>query len=107
MQVQEHTVKRGDGKTLRWNLSRDLSGVSSARVIICRSVGASPVVDRAGNVDSPATAGVVSLALTPADYGTGLLEVGNVYLVEVETLPGPLTHPEEGYGILRVVSDLG
>lgn len=105
-----HGVKRGDLKTLKWNLGRDLTGVTSARVIIATKAGAVPAVDRNGVVVSPATDGIVSLALTAADYGVGKLEAGNVYLVEVETTPGPLTHPDgtsQPYETLTVLADLG
>jgi hypothetical protein len=103
-----HTVKRGDAKTLRWNLGRDLTAVSTARVIISPSPGATPVVDRNGVIDSPATAGIVSLALAAGDYAANKLVAGKEYYVEVETSPGPLTHPDAGlYELLLVVQDLG
>lgn len=102
-----HIVKRGDGKTLRWDLGRDLSAVTEARVIIARRAGQTPVVDRPGVIESPAADGVVSLTLAPDDYGDGLLEAGRTYVVEVETEPGPLTHPDSGYEKLKVVADLG
>lgn len=103
-----HIVKRGDAKTLRWNLGRDLTLVSTARVIIAPSPGATAAVDRNGVIDSPATAGIVSLGLVVGDYGVGKLEAGREYFVEIETLPGPLTHPDEaGYERLHVLQDLG
>lgn len=102
-----HLVKRGDAKTLRWNLGRDLTGVSTARVVMAASVGATPVLDRNGVVDSPATAGIVSLTLVAGDYGAGKLEAGKSYRVEIETLPGPLTHPDTTYETLVVLQDLG
>jgi hypothetical protein len=103
-----HTVKRGDTKTLRWDLGRDLTGVSTARVIISPTPGATPVLDRNGVIDSPATAGIVSLALAAGDYGAAKLEVGTVpYYVEIKTSPGPLTHPNNTYERLTVIQDLG
>jgi len=102
-----HIVKRGDAKTLRWNLDRDLTAVSTARVIISPSPGATPAVDRVGVIDSPATAGIVSLGLVAGDYAVNKLEAGNDYLVEIETSPGPLTHPDTTYETLRVLQDLG
>jgi hypothetical protein len=102
-----NTVKRGDAKTLRWDLGRDLTGVSTARVIISPRIGATPAVDRDGVIDSPATAGIVSLALLVTDYGSTKLQAGQSYLVEIETMPGPLTHPEVDYERLEVVADLG
>jgi hypothetical protein len=102
-----HTVKRGDTKTLRWDLGRDLTGVSSVRVIMAATAGATPVLDRAGTIDSPPTAGIVSLVLAPTDYGSAKLQAGKRYLVEIETSPGPLTHPDTTYEILRVLQDLG
>jgi len=101
-----HIVKRGDAKTLRWDLGRDLTGIS-ARVIVAPSPGATPAVDRSGVVDSPATAGIVSLTLATSDYGAGKLEAGRDYYVEIETSPGPLTHPDIGHETLRVLQDLG
>ena len=103
-----HTVKRGDAKTLRWNLGRDLTAVVTARVIIAESPGATPVIDRAGVVDAPPTAGIVSLALVAGDYAANKLVAGRDYYVEIETSPGPLTHPDAGlYEYLTVVQDLG
>lgn len=102
------SVKRGDAKTLKWKLGRDLTG-AAARVIIASKAGAVPAVDRNGTI-TDAPGGIVSLALTAADYGVGKLEAGNVYLVEVETTPGPLTHPDgtsEPYETLTVLADLG
>jgi hypothetical protein len=108
-----HSVKRGDTKTLRWNLGRDLTGVSTARVIIKANPAATAAVDRAGVIDTPVTAGIVSLALVAGDYGPGKLEVTNTpalpyYLVEIETTPGPLTHPDDAhvYERLYVLQDL-
>jgi hypothetical protein len=103
-----HTVKRGDAKTLRWNLGRDLTAVSIARVIIAPSPGATPAVDRNGVIDAPPTAGIVSLALAAGDYAANKLVAGKDYYVEIETSPGPLTHPDTGlYERLSVVQDLG
>lgn len=103
-----HTVKRGDAKTLRWDLGRDLTAVSTARVIISGDEGGTPVVDRNGTIDSPPTAGIVSLTLVAGDYGAGKLVVRTrPYLVEVETAPGPLTHPDSGHELLYVAQDLG
>lgn len=102
-------VKRGDLKTLRWNLGRDLTGVTTARVIIAAKAGDTPVVDRNGVIDDIPT-GIVSLALTAADWGVGKLEAGNTYQVEIETSPGPLTHPDDPsrpYEQLHVIADLG
>ena len=99
------SVKEGDAKTLRWNLGRDLTGVTEARVIIAVQPGVAPAVDRAGVIESPTANGIVHLALTTDDYGTGKLQPG-VYYVEVETSPGPLTHPDDGYETLTVISDL-
>jgi hypothetical protein len=103
-----HIVKRGDTKTLRWNLGRDLTAVVTARVIIAPEPGATPVLDRAGNIEAPATAGIVALTLDVADYAPTKLVAGTQYLVEIETSPGPLTHPDsDGYETLHVVQDLG
>lgn len=102
-----HIVKRGDAKTLRWQLGRDLTAVSTTRVIIAPQPGGTAAVDRAGTIDTPATAGIVSLTLAVGDYGAGKLIAGNEYFVEIETTPGPLTHPDTGYEKLRVIQDLG
>lgn len=110
MPSTSHSVKRGDTKTLKWDLGRDLTGVTTARVIISKAAGVTPAVDRSGVIVSPATGGIVTLALAAADYGAGKLEAGNVYLVEIETSPGPLTHPDGGaapYATLTVLADLG
>jgi len=100
------SVKRGDTKTLKWNLGRDLTGVSQVRVIIAKNSDETPAVDRNGVIDTPITDGIVSLALNAGDYGTGKLEPGT-YRVEIETMPGPLTHPDSGYETLSVIADLG
>lgn len=103
-----HRVKRGDTKTLRWSLGRDLTGVT-VTVKMARTIGGTLAINRAGVVDAPATAGIVSLALLTTDYAAGKLEAGNVYLVEIETSPGPLTHPDDdnAYETLLVRPDLG
>ena len=101
-----HVIKRGDAKTLRWNLGRDLSGVTTAKVVIKSDPVASPVVERNASIDD-AVGGIVSLPLTTADYGTAKLHVRpDPFLVEVETQPGPLTHPDDGYELVYVVADL-
>lgn len=100
-----HHIKRGDTVTLRWNLGRDLTGVTVARVIIAAEPGEVPVIDRSGVIDTPASDGVVSLGITTADYGVGLLEAGKRYLVEVEA--DGITHPDQGYEQLKIIADLG
>lgn len=100
-----HVIKRGDLRTLRWNLERDLTGVSAARVVIADRRGA-VAVDRAGAIDAPATAGIVSLALQSGDWAAGKLAADTSYRVEIETSPGPVTHPDSGYEALVVVGDL-
>jgi hypothetical protein len=105
-----HRVKRGDLKTLRWNLGRDLTGVTRARVVIAPHPGAAPILDRDGVVEEPPTSGLVGLELLAGDYGPGKLEPRSAhYVVEVETWPGPLTHPDDGhqYERLYVWADLG
>lgn len=102
------TVKRGDAKTLRLDTGRNLTGVSTARVIISPYPGATPAVDRSGTIPDPA-AGIVTLALTTGDYGpTKLYPRKDPFLVEVETEPGPLTHPDDphAYEKLYVLKDL-
>jgi hypothetical protein len=103
------TVKRGDAKTLQWNLGRDLTGVTTARVIIKATPSATAAVDRNGSIVAPATGGIVSLALLTTDYAPGKLEADRTYLVEIETQPGPLTHPDDDhvYERLHVLQDLG
>jgi len=105
-----HSVKRGDIKTLRWNLGRDLTGVSTARVLIKAHPTATAAIERNGTIDTPITAGIVSLALQAGDYAAGKLTPrSQPYLVEVETSPGPLTHPDDDhqYERLYVTQDLG
>ena len=106
-----HTIKEGDARTLRWNLGRDLSGVTSARVIISVRPGDTPAVDREAEIDDPPEDGIISLTLGPDDYGSSALSVHGrdqmEYQVEVETEPGPLTHPDDGYETLTVLADLG
>lgn len=107
MPSSNHSVKRGDAKTIKWDLGRDLTAVTSARVIIGK-LGATPVIDRNGTIDD-AVNGIVSLALTPTDYAADKLVAGEVYQVEIETSPGPLTHPDGGaapYASLTVIADL-
>lgn len=103
-----HMVKRGDAKTLRWDLGRDLTAVSTARVIIAPQVGGTAAVDRNGVIDAPPTLGTVSLTLAAGDYGVGKLVARiDPYLVEIETSPGPLTHPDTSRQLLYVLQDLG
>jgi hypothetical protein len=106
-----HTIKEGDARTLRWDLGRDLTGVTAARVIISVRAGDTPAIDRDGTIDDPPTTGIVSLTLGPDDYSTTKLSVHGrdhmTYQVEIETQPGPLTHPDNGYETLTVLADLG
>lgn len=102
-------VKRGDAKTLVFNLGRNLAGVASATVRIAETIGGALAVNRAG-VITDVPNGVVQLGLLVSDYGVGKLEAGKQYYVEVETLPGPLTHPDvasKPYLIMQVLADLG
>lgn len=108
-----HTVKRGDEKTLRWDLARDLADVTIARVIISRRPALTPVLNRNGEIEDAATGTptrrIVALTLTEDDYGVGKLEPGRTYLVEVETTSSDgtvLTHPDDRYEHLTVVTDL-
>jgi len=108
-----HTVKRGDTKTLQWNLGRDLTDVTTARVLIKPTPAGTAAVDRNGVIVNPPTNGIVSLALLTSDYGAGKLEVNTrdrpYYYVEIETSPGPLTHPDDAhaYERLYILQDLG
>lgn len=101
-----HRVKYGDERTLQWQLNADLTTASGVTVIISASPFKEAVIARAGTIVTPAT-GIVSLTLDTSDYGTGLLEAGENYLVEVEVLPGPVTFPECGYEDLTICYDLG
>lgn len=103
------SVKRGDAKTLVFNLGRNLAGVASATVRIAETIGGVLAVNRAGTITDVPN-GVVQLGLLTSDYGVGKLEAGKQYYVEVETLPGPLTHPDvasKPYLIMQVLADLG
>lgn len=107
-----HTIKEGDARTLRWNLGRDLTGVDAARVIISVRPGVTPAINRAGTIEDPATDGIVSMAITGDDYAEHKLAVPagrdkREFQVEIETTPGPLTHPDNGYETLTVLADLG
>lgn len=102
-------VKRGDAKTLVFNLGRNLTGVASATVRIAETIGGVLAVNRAG-VITDVPNGIVQLGLLTSDYGVGKLEAGKQYYIEVETLPGPLTHPDiagKPYLIMVVLPDLG
>jgi hypothetical protein len=104
-----HSIKRGDAKTLQWNLGRDLSDVDSARVLIASHPGATAIIDRTAIIDDPATAGTIHVALAASDFGAGkLVARSQPYVVEIETLPGPLTHPDDArrYERLFVTQDL-
>jgi hypothetical protein len=92
------TVKRGDALSLPLNLGQDLSGYSSAKVIL-RQYGLN-AIEITGTI-APGTGGIVTVALTP----THTAVVGD-YNVEVEMSPGPNTFPSSGYVVLRVTSDL-
>jgi hypothetical protein len=105
-----HTAKRGDTKTLQWNLGRDLSSVTQARVIIKPTPTGTAAVDRNGTIVPPATNGIVSLALLTTDYAASkLYPRSDPFLVEVETSPGPLTHPDDphAYERLYILQDMG
>lgn len=106
-----HTVKEGDARVLRWNLGRDLTGIDTARVIMSIRPGDTPALNRDGVIDSPPTAGIVSLAIDTDDFSSNGLSVHGRdhmdYLVEIELLPGPHTHPDDGYETLTVLPDLG
>jgi hypothetical protein len=84
-----------------------MTGVSAARVLI-RSEGAAVAVDRTGVIETPLASGLVSLTLAAGDYAAGKLDASRyAYRVEIETSPGPLTHPDSGYERLWVEPDLG
>lgn len=101
-----HFLKPGNVRTLRWSLDRDLTGVANARVLVARSAADPAFIDRDGVIEGPPTEGIVSLAVTADDYGTGKLEPRSLpYLVEVMT-PEPLTHPDAGYEHIYVMDDL-
>lgn len=87
------SVKYGDTKTLVFDLDRNLTGVASATVHIAETIGGTLAVSRAAAI-TDVTNGIVQLPLIVGDYGTGKLEANKLYYVEVETLPGPLTHPD-------------
>ena len=103
-------VKRGDTKTLVFDLDRNLAGVASARVRIAETIGGALAVDRDGTITDVPN-GIVQLGLLTSDYGAApKLQAGKQYYVEVETLPGPLTHPDvasKPYLIMVVLADLG
>lgn len=101
-----HNVKYGDARTLEWQLNADLTTATGVRVIISKPGKTPPIIDRAGSiVDAPT--GIVSLTLSPADYGDGLLQAGMSLSVEVEVSPGPVTHPDCGFEELNICYDLG
>lgn len=90
----------GDAKTLRWDLERDLTAVTEARVIIENAPAGNTVLDRVATITG-AAAGEIELVLNPAtDYGPGKLQGGRWYVHKVVTTPGPITHPTEGWGRL-------
>lgn len=103
------SVKYGDAKTLVFDLDRNLTGVASVTVHIAETIGGVLAVSRAG-VITDVTSGIVQFSLLVGDYGVGKLEAGKLYYVEVETLPGPLTHPDihgKPYLVLSVLQALG
>lgn len=109
--MTELSVKEGDSKRLVFDLDRDLTGVTAARVVIASEPGATPAVDRSGVIETPVTGGLVSLTLAPADYGVGKLEAGKYYKLEIETTSpsGTLTHPDDfrtPFLVIHVVADL-
>lgn len=103
------SVKRGDAKLLRFELGRNLTGVSSVTLLLAeRKTNGALLITRAGSIETAAT-GVVTFQLATDDYGTGKLVAGQSYRGEVETQPGPLTHPDGGqfpYINLAVLADL-
>lgn len=109
-----HTVKRGDAKTLKWNLGRDLAGVTPRVIIREPAAGVAAAIDRPGAIQAPPSDGIVTLALVAGDYSPTKLRVTGspdlpYFVVEIETTPGPLTHPDDasGYERIYVLQDLG
>lgn len=92
------SIKRGDAATLTFNLGTDLSGYSTANVILCRP-GEEPI-EIPGTI-TPGTGGTVTVALSPAQTAV----VGD-YNMEVEMSPGPNTYPSSGYARLYITTDL-
>jgi hypothetical protein len=89
-----HYVKHGDVRTLTFNLGRNLTGVTQQRVVIRSDRKATVAVDRNGTIVGNATDGIVALALASGDYVAGKLDPSPYpYWVEIETQPGPITHP--------------
>jgi hypothetical protein len=96
--MTDASIKRGDAATLTFNLGNNLSGYSSANVIMCR--GGEDPIEIPGTI-VPGTDGTVTVALTPSQTAV----VGD-YNVEVEMSPGPNTYPSSGFVKLRISTDL-
>jgi hypothetical protein len=112
------SCKRGDLKTLVFDPNRDLSGVDEARVLIRAPGAVAPVINRVGTKVPPTppdTTWLVTLNLLAEDWTDPTkLEVTDPdgiphYLVEIQTTPGPLTHPDHHprYVLMYVEPDLG
>lgn len=102
-------VKFGNDKSLRWQLNRDPSTMSSIKVRFAKDAGDPAVVEK----DAVAEADmVIRVDLVTADFGEGKLEIGD-YLVEVETTDAGgdvLTHPDDAdrpHERLKVLATLG
>ncbi|MQA01875.1 MAG: hypothetical protein GEV07_03800 [Streptosporangiales bacterium] len=70
------------------------------------------IIDQAGTIEdftdgTTPTRRIVAFTLATSDYSAGKFVAGETYLGEVETQPGPLTHPEDGNFTITVVADLG
>ena len=107
------TIKRGDTRpVLRLELTSaaapiDLTSATSVQIFFKQP--ATAALERAGVIDTPASAGVVTYTFVDADWATGGFALGKGRLeVEVTLTSGDiLTVPTSGYGEFEVVSDLG
>lgn len=107
------TIKRGDTRPiLRLELATasaplDLTNATSVSILFKQSGAVQ--LERAGVIDDPATAGVVTYTFVDADWDAGQFVLGMGKLEVEVTLSGGyiLTVPTVGYGSFRVTPDLG
>lgn len=106
-------IKRGDTRpVLRLELTSaaapiDLTTATSVQIFFKQA--AAEAIERAGVIESPATAGVVTYTFVDADWASGGFAIGKGSLeVEVTLAAGDvLTVPTKGYGDFIVTTDLG
>jgi hypothetical protein len=105
--MSRQSVNYGDLKPLRWDLDRDCTDVTEARIFIAKEDTSTPVINEVITFDGPKADGIVKWTPTADDFATAKLTPGE-WLVKIRTIQasGPLTHPDDEdkpHGILVVL----